>query len=137
MLVGAQTSWTVHSNVGLTASFGWTPSTDKIAPRDQTLDAFQYDLGIEARAAQLSSARITPFIGVGAGGRTYDYRDLEVDSRTNFAGYGALGVDVDAGPLAVRLEGRDYVSRFQPLTSGGEIKTRNDVAVFAALGIRF
>jgi hypothetical protein len=137
VLVGAQASWTVHPNVGLTASFGWTPSTDKVTPGDPTLDAFQYDVGVEARAAQLSTARVSPFLGLGAGGRTYSYRDLEVDSKTNFAGYGALGVDVDAGPLSVRLEGRDYVSRFQPLTGGGEKKTRNDVALFAGLGVRF
>jgi hypothetical protein len=35
------------------------------------------------------------------------------------------------------VEGRDYVSRFQPLSGGGDTKTRNDIALFAALGIHF
>ncbi|MEX2152715.1 MAG: hypothetical protein WD825_05200 [Gemmatimonadaceae bacterium] len=33
VLVGAQASWTVHPNVGLTASFGWTPTTDRVGTR--------------------------------------------------------------------------------------------------------
>lgn len=137
VLVGAQASWKFNSNLGLTASFGWTPSTDKVTPGSQTLDAFQFDVGVEASAAQLRTTRVTPFLGLGAGGRTYSYRDLDIESKTNFAGYGALGVDIDAGPLSVRLEARDYVSRFQPLTGGGDTKTRNDVALFTGLGIRF
>ena len=32
---------------------------------------------------------------------------------------------------------RDYVSRFQPLIGGGSTKTRNDVALFAGVGVRF
>jgi hypothetical protein len=65
------------------------------------------------------------------------YRDLNVDSKTNLDGYGALGFDLGVGPIGVRIEGRDYVSRFQPLTGGGDIKTRNDVALVAGLGVRF
>lgn len=137
VLVGAQASWTLNPSVALTASFGWTPSKDKTTAGNQTLDAFQYDLGLEARSADLSVARLTPFIGGGVGSRTYSYRDLNVDSKSNFDGYGALGFDLGVGPIGVRIEGRDYVSRFQPLTGGGDTKTRNDVALVAGLGVRF
>jgi Outer membrane protein beta-barrel domain len=137
VLVGAQASWTLDPSVALTASFGWTPSRDKITAGDQKIDAFQYDLGLEGRSAQLSAGALTPFIGAGIGSRTYSYRDLNVDSKTDFDGYGALGFDVGVGPVGIRIEGRDYVSRFQPLTGGGETKTRNDVALVAGLGVRF
>ena len=137
LLVGAQASWTLNPSIALTASFAWTPSKDKITVGEPTLDAFQYDLGLEARSAQLSVTRLVPFIGAGIGSRTYSYRDLNVDSKTNFDGYGALGFDLGVGPIGVRIEGRDYVSRFQPLTGGGETKTRNDVALVAGLGVRF
>lgn len=137
VLLGAQASWNVNPGVALTGSFGWAPSKDKVVAGDQTLDAFQYDVGIEARSSSLSNAQISPFIGAGIGGRTYNYRDLDVESKTNFDGYGALGFDVSAGPVALRVEGRDYVSRFQPLTGGGETRTRNDVALLAGVGVRF
>lgn len=137
VLVGAQASWDVNANVALTGSFGWTPSKDRVTAGDQTIDAFQYDVGVEARSATLSTAQLLPFIGAGVGGRTYSYRDLEVDSKSNFDGYGALGVDIGLGPVGIRVEGRDYVSRFQPLTGGGDTKTRNDVALLAGVSFQF
>jgi len=76
----------------------------------------------------------TPFIGLGAGGRTYKYRDLDdVDSRTHFLGYGALGGELGFGRIGVRLEGRDHVSGFKPLTRDGETRSRNDVTLAAGL----
>lgn len=137
VLVGAQGSWYATDKVGLTASFGWAPAKDRISAGDQTLDTFQYDLGLEGRSRAIALGTLVPFVGAGIGGRTYNYRDLDVDSKSNLAGYGALGFDAGLGILSVRVEGRDYVSRFQPITGGGETKTRNDVALFAALGVSF
>lgn len=137
VLVGAQGSWIATPNVSLTGSFSWAPSRDRISAGDQTLDIYQYDLGLEGRSAATSFGRLVPFIGAGLGGRTYNYRDLDVESKTNFAGYGALGVDVPLGGVSLRVEGRDYISRFEPLSGAGETKTRNDVALFAALGVSF
>jgi hypothetical protein len=48
-----------------------------------------------------------------------------------------VGVDVGVHRVGVRIEARDYVSRFQPLSGGGDTKTRNDIGVFAGLGVRF
>lgn len=137
VLVGAQASWNASQNIALTGSFSWAPAKDRITAADQTLDTYQYDVGLEARSPAVTLNRIVPFIGAGLGGRTYNYRDLDVESKSNFAGYGALGVDASLGLLSVRVEGRDYISRFQPLTGGGETKTRNDVALFAAVGVNF
>ena len=137
VLVGAQASWIATPNVSLTGSFSWAPSKDRISAGDQTLDIYQYDLGIEGRSAATRLGLLNPFIGAGVGGRTYNYRDLDVESKTNFAGYGALGVDVPVGGVSLRVEGRDYISRFEPLNGSGETKTRNDVALFAALGVSF
>jgi len=136
-LVGAQASWNATDLVAFTGSFGWAPSKDKISAGDQKIDAFQYDLGLELRSPFANLAGSTPFIGVGAGGRTYSYRDLNVDSKTNFDGYGAVGVDASAGRIGLRVEARDYVSRFQPITGTGSTKTRNDLALIAGVGVRF
>ena len=137
VLVGAQAEWNATENLSLAGNFGWAPSKDKITAGDQKIDAFQYDVGLEARPAFANLAGATPFVGAGVGGRTYSYRDLNVDSKTNFDGYGALGLDAAAGPIGIRIEARDYVSRFQPLTGGGSTKTRNDVALLAGVGVRF
>jgi hypothetical protein len=139
-LVGAQASWRFAPALALTGTFGWSRSTDRITPGEQTLDLLQYDVGAEARAASWLRSGVldfSPFIGLGVGGRTYSYRDLDVSSKTNVDGYGALGGDFGVGRVGLRLEARDYLSRFEPLVGGGDKQTRNDIALAAGLNFRF
>jgi hypothetical protein len=109
------------------------------------LDIFQYDVGVEGRAPAWRSGaswttgdpwEITPFVGVGLGGRTHNYRDLDAAAKTVFEAYGATGADVDIGGNRLRFEVRDHLSRFKPLAPGGASKTRNDVALRAGLVVR-
>jgi hypothetical protein len=142
VLVGAQASYRVLPQLAVTGSFGWSPSKDRISVGDQTLDLYQYDVGAEVRApswfaSSSGSWDFTPFAGLGVGGRTYNYRDLDVDSKTNVAGYGALGAELGFGRTGLRLEARDYVSQFKPLTGDGDSKTRNDVTLAAGLTVAF
>ena len=142
VLVGAQGSWRVNQMFAVTGTFGWAPSKDRIQAGDEWLDLYQYDVGAEVRAPawyQASSWNFTPFAALGIGGRTYDYRDLDdVDSKTNVAGYGALGGEFGFGRLGLRVEARDYVSRFESLTDeDADAKTRNDVTLAAGLTVRF
>jgi hypothetical protein len=139
VLVGVQASWRVIPQLAVTGTFGWSPSKDRVTAGDQTLDLYQYDVGAEARAASWysrGSLDFTPFLGLGVGGRTYDYRDLNVDAKTNVAGYGTLGGELGFGRAGLRLEARDYVSRFEPLTGSGDTKTRNDLTLAAGLTVR-
>lgn len=141
ILAGAQASYRITPQVAITGTVGWSPTEDRLTVGSETVDLLQYDVGAELRAPawrQGESWDFTPFFGLGIGGRTYDYRDREdVDAKTNVAGYGALGGEFGFGQFGLRIEGRDYVSRFEPLTGTGETKTRNDVAVAAGLTIRF
>ena len=138
VLAGAQVSWRAIPALAITGSFGWSPTKDRITAGDQTLDIYQYDVGAELRAASFYKGGLwefSPFAGLGVGGRTYDYRDLNVGSKTNFDGYAAVGGDVGFGPVGLRIEGRDYVSQFKPLTGSGDTKTRNDIGL--ALGVTY
>lgn len=140
VLVGGQASWKVVPALALTGTFAWSPSKDRITAGDQTLDIYQYDVGAELRTPRglgAGFADFAPFVGLGVGGRTYSYRDLSVDSKTNFDGYGAIGGDIGLGPIAFRIEGRDYVSQFKPLTGTGSTKTRNDIGLTAGIAYRF
>jgi hypothetical protein len=139
VLVGGQASYRLNPQFAVTGTVGWSPSKDRITPGDQKLDVWQYDLGGELRAPSwITSGALdfTPFVGLGAGARTYNYRDLNVDSKTNFAGYGVLGGEVGFGRVGWRLEARDYVSQFKPF-EGGDSKTRNDVTVATGLTLKF
>lgn len=141
VFVGAQASWRVIPALAITGTFGWAPSKDRVTAGDETLDVYQYDVGAEARAQSWydrGSWDFTPFVGLGVGGRTYNYRDLDdVDAKTTIAGYGAVGGEVGFGRLGLRLEARDYISRFEPLTGDGDAKARNDVTLAAGLTVRF
>jgi len=140
VLTGAQASWHVIPALSFTGAFAWSPSKDRITAGDQTLDIYQYDVGAELRGTswyQTATWDFTPFAGLGVGGRTYSYRDLNAGSTTDFDGYGALGGDFGIGAFGVRIEGRDYVSQFKPLTGSRDTKTRNDIGLFVGLSYRF
>src|SRR5690349_4732837 len=86
VIVGGQASYRILPQLAVTGTLGWSPSKDRITPGDQKLDIWQYDIGAELRAPSWFTSGpmdFTPFVGLGAGGRTYNYRDLDVDSKTN------------------------------------------------------
>jgi hypothetical protein len=78
-------------------------------------------------------ARLQPFVGAGAGARSYDSRSHGEGATHNLSGYAALGGELGAGRFALRLEVRDYASGFKPLAGVGIVDARNDVVVMAAL----
>jgi hypothetical protein len=132
----AQVSYVVRSRLAITAMGGWARSRDLASANDPKLDVFTFDVGAEARAPRLiarEAMSLTPFVGVGAGSRSYNYRGLDVDATHNVAGYGAVGGELGKGRVHVRLEVRDYVSRFKPLSGAGASATRNDVVALVGL----
>jgi hypothetical protein len=143
-LFGAQGSLMLSPTWAITASASWTGSEDKLTAVRQDIDLFQYDAGFEARGAPINMVRsfsLSPFIGIGAGARTYSYRDLDVDAETHFAGYGAVGAELAFRTIGLRLEARDYVSRFRQFNGVDEdeenrVDYRNDISVVAAINLR-
>lgn len=142
VVVGSTLAYRATPALTVTGSFGWSPTEEK--PRltvDNTVDLFQYDAGLElGRDLAIGQTNWSwrPFIGAGAGGRTYRYRDLDVDAETDFAGYGTAGVQFDGGRFGLRLEAQDYLSSFDGLEGQmSESSARNDLFLIGALMFRF
>lgn len=142
VLVGAQASYRLHSDLALVGSFGWSPSEDKTATSQAKLDLYQYDLGLEGQANDLTpgtALSTRPYVIIGAGARTYNLRNVAgAGAQTNPLAYAGVGVDLDQsnGRIGLRLEARDNVTAFKGLR--GELqerKARNDLQ-FAA-GVTF
>jgi hypothetical protein len=152
---GGQLGWRFHENFAVTGTFSWAPSKDKTTAfrsglpsalytgREEDLDVFDYNLGLEARLpiAVSPSWVVAPYVGVGGGARSYHYRDVAgAGTETNPVGYGALGVDLapSSGPVGVRFEARDNVSGFKGLRGeNADRKARNDVQLAGGVTFRF
>jgi hypothetical protein len=111
----------INEWIGVVGSFWWAPSeaeVPSISLTEEDIDLFQYDLGIEVRpfANRDDHWFIQPFIGAGAGGRSYSFRDLDADAETDFAGFGSIGGEIAFQRLALRLEARGYLSDYDGLT---------------------
>jgi hypothetical protein len=127
---GGQLALEVTPVVHVVGSLGWTHGHSKLAvavANDRT-DVWQYDAGVELNpfGRPGTTWEFRPFIGFGAGARTNDYKAATLRTTTCFAGYGALGAELQRGFLAFRVEGRDYLS-CQESPVDGLKKTRNDV----------
>jgi len=137
-LTAAQVSYVVRPAIAVTASLGWARTRDIATVNDPKLDAFTYDVGAEFRAPKLiggSAISLSPFAGVGAGGRSYNYRSLSGPATSNVAGYGSVGGELGVGRIRLRFEARDYLTGFKPLGGEGAARSGNDVVLMG--GLRF
>lgn len=137
-LTAAQLSLVTRERLALTGAFSWARSRDRLSAGTPKLDVFTGDIGVEMRSAEWrrdKAVSIRAFTGLGVGARSYHYRSLDVPSSTNVAGYGSLGAEVGIGRVALRLEARDYATRFTPLIGAGNTEARNDVVLMG--GFRF
>ena len=137
-LTAAQVSYVVRPSIAVTASLGWARTRDIATVNDPKLDAFTYDVGAEFRASKLiggSAISLSPFAGIGAGGRSYNYRSLSAPATSNVAGYGSVGGELGVGRIRLRVEARDYLTGFRPLAGEGAARSGNDVVLMG--GLRF
>ncbi len=128
--VGAQLAWEMSENFHLLGSYAWTHGHNKFAFSDDRTYISQYDVGVEMNHfRELSESWVfRPFVGLGAGARTYDYRATGIGSRTCAAGYGAVGMEMQWVIIAFRAEARDYLTCFEsPMT--GRKQTRSDLGL--------
>jgi hypothetical protein len=131
-----QLAYAPRPTFAITSMVGWGRSRDIATVGDPKLDVFTYDVGAEARAPKWLDGKgmsFSPFAGAGAGGRSYNYRKLDVDATHNIAGYVNAGGELRVRRVGMRLEARDYLTGFKPLDGAGDARTGNDIVVMAAL----
>jgi hypothetical protein len=136
--MGLTLGYDVNRYLAVLGSFSWSPTKVKRVSRGD-LDLFQYDLGLQGQYP-LSIGRgvvLMPFVGAGLGARTYSFRDLNIGSETDCAGYVAAGGALQYRFIELTISARDYVSRYEGLHLSHVSTTRNDVGLSAALGFRF
>jgi Outer membrane protein beta-barrel domain len=140
VLVGMAVSYDVHPNLAVVGSFGWAASRGTAgATKAEDLDVLQYDVGVASQLPieTVSGVTLKPFVGVGVGARTYDYRDLDVDSETDVVGYVSLGASLEYREVSLGFALRDCFSEYDGIGTEETAATRNDLGVFASLGARF
>jgi hypothetical protein len=106
----AQVSWMVRPSLAVTSTFAWSRSRDVSMISQPKLDVFSSDLGLESRLGERfreSAVTFSPFVGLGAGARSYNYRKLNEDATHNLAAYAAVGGEIGVRHVGVRLEARD------------------------------
>jgi hypothetical protein len=130
-ILGLEAAMELRPAVHAVASFGWAPSEVAYAFSNANVSIFQYTLGIEVGLSRhvYGEHLFKPFIGVGAGARTYAYADPSVSDKTCTAGYGAVGAELQAGKTAVRLEVRDNLYCYEAPIAGTASETRNDIGL--------
>ena len=137
-LSAVQLTYVARPALAITSTLGWARSRDIATVRDPKLDVFTYDVGAEVRASRWIAGKtmtFSAFAGVGAGGRSYNYRKLDVNATHNLSAYASAGGELGIRRVRVRLEARDYVSGFKPLAGEGTARTGSDVVLMA--GLRF
>jgi hypothetical protein len=135
-MLGAQFGLELSRNFHVLATGTWTQGHNNFDFSTDRVNIWQYDVGVEGNLIRPLGEEwlFRPFLGVGAGGRTYDYRAGGVDTKSCTAGYAALGSEFETGAYALRAEARDYLSCFEsPVT--GEKQTRNDFGL--SLGVAY
>jgi hypothetical protein len=138
-MYGLQAALEVRPNFHVLGTFGWVPTQTKYAAASDQAWILQYDAGMELDMVRpLGESWLwKPFLGLGAGARTYRYDDDDLGNQTCAAGYVALGTEFQYGRTAIRFEGRDNFYCYKSPLPNIDSKTRNDVGLSLGLAYHF
>lgn len=132
VLIGAQLAVEAADVLHVVGTFGFAgPNFAGGITNREHMHIYQYDVGAELfrDVAMKREWKFRPFLGAGLGGRTYD-PTFTGGSRSDPAGYGALGAELQLDRVAVRFEARDYLSRSKGIVGNNEdVSTRNDLVL--------
>lgn len=125
---GGQLALEITPAFHVVSTVAFTHGHNKFIGVENRTNVWQYDAGVELNPfPQIGSTwELRPFLGVGLGARTNDYKATTLKTTTCMAGYGAIGTELQRGMIAFRVEGRDYLT-CQESPFNGVKKTRNDI----------
>lgn len=126
--LGLQGALEVTKYAHVVANLAWTQGRAKFATfTDDLTYVWHYDVGAEVNAYfETDQFLVRPFLGIGAGMRTYDYKASGQPARSCGTGYASLGSELQIGSIAFRAEGRDYLNCFESPVYRTK-STRNDL----------
>jgi hypothetical protein len=138
-MIGAQVALELKPTLHLLGTFGWVASQSSYAVSNDNVNLFMYDIGIEVSFVEAMGGKweLKPFIGVGAGGRTYAFSSATLKDQTCTAAYAAIGTEFQLAPWALRFEGRGNAFCYNSPISGVKSATRNDVGLSLGLAYHF
>ena len=136
-LMGIQGALELKPTLHVLGTFSWVPGHNKFGGFDENVSIFAYDLGAELGFVRPMGEgwQLKPFVGLGAGARTYAYKADALADRTCTAGYGALGSEFQHDRFALRLEARENVFCYRAPIAGSKSVTRNDLGL--AFGLAY
>lgn len=139
-------AWTAGMNVGVRVNedwgfegmFSWIPT--KLSAQDGITgkeDVNGYMYGVTALYYIPLDGPARPFLGLGAGGETFDYETESIETHHEFMGnvVGGLFVALD-DRIGVRLEARDCFARFDSGLAAVDHAWENDLMVTMGLSFR-
>ncbi len=134
---GVEGAYERSSRFHLVVSVAWTHGHAKFGSLNNDLThVWHYDAGFEVNALRHvdSTWLFRPFVGAGLGLRSYEYTATGMGSSMCNSGYGTAGAELQRHRIALRFEGRDYLSCFQsPITA--EKRTVNDIRLSFGIAI--
>jgi len=136
---GLQGAMELKPTLHLVGTFAWVPGQTQYVAASDNVNVFQYDVGVELGMVRELSGdwQFRPYVGLGAGARTYAYQAGQLADKTCAQGYGAIGGEFQIRRTSLRLEGRDNVFCFKSPIAGVDSRTRNDIRVAAGFAYHF
>ena len=128
---GLQVALEVRPTLHLNTTFSWVPARAQFGIAQNRVNILAYGVGAELGIVEglSGSWELRPFIGAGAGGRTYAYQAASLSDRTCLAGYASAGTEIQSNQLAVRLEARGNAFCFKDPMPGAASRTRYDIGM--------
>jgi len=134
LLVGTQVAVEAADRVHVVGTFAFAGPDYHQASVSGHMHVYQVDLGGELfQNVDLNANwKFRPFLGAGAGVRRYD--PTAIGGKKDYAtGFGALGAELQMSRAALRIEARDYLTRFKGPAGIDAAANRNEVALTAGL----
>jgi hypothetical protein len=138
-ILGMGVAFQMQPNLHIVGNFGWMREHTKYAVSKNDGNRYSYDAGVElsAERAMTENWMFRPYVGLGAGARTYTYQAETLLKRTGAAGYGTLGTEFRYGVTAIRLEARGNAFNFKSPLPDAQSTTRYDIAFSLGMAYHF